>query len=221
MKKLFMCLFCLFLFISCGGNVEKLDKEIISSLNKAIKIESIKDKNNKKLSIENKNEVYFIEDYNNNKFTGEFWISYLDNTVHGIAKNGKINGKVEMYEKDKDELICKAITYMKDGKIEKNSFFYIENFRSYLEYKQLQKIIERKVIVEMDIINFELNQKEINMKIYSCDDNYRKIFEIKLIRDDEVQLKKFNEKGELFEKLSYDERGYLVITKYKNGKEIE
>lgn len=56
-------------------------------------------------------------------------------------------------------------------------------------------------------------------------DNGRKIFEIKKdiskITSQEIELKKFNEKGELFGQIILGDNNELIITKYKNGKEVK
>lgn len=235
MKKLFMCLFCLFLFISCGGNVEKLDKEIIDILlTETIPLNSVNIR--KDLAVIVKDKELFVKDYNSdNGYTGEFWAYFEDIErlcFHGFAKNGIIEKNLVHYRRsydwDKKEYEDKMhIVYVrqyKNGTFEK-TFRLERDFSSVLERMELDKYdIERDVIVSYEQIDPK-EENILNTKVFLINDNGRKIFEIKNdiseVLPEEIELKKFNEKGELFEKIILGDNNELIITKYKNGKEVK
>ena len=91
-----------------------------------------------------------------------------------------------------------------------------------MESNELDKYdIKRDVIVSYETIDKNI----IKVKVFLINDNGRKIFEIKKdiskVLEQEIELKKFNEKGELFEQIILGDNNELIITKYKNGKEVK
>lgn len=232
MQKLLVMLFCLFLFISCGEKVEKVDKEIIEILsNETIPLNSIDIR--KDLAVIEKDEKLFVKDYNSDKgYTGEFWAYFEDNDsicLHGFSKNGIIDKYLVNYERDydwnkkryKDKIDILYLSQYKNGNFEK-SFKLYRDFYSELESNELDKYdIKRDVIVSYETIDKNI----IKVKVFLINDNGRKIFEIKKdiskVLEQEIELKKFNEKGELFEQIILGDNNELIITKYKNGKEVK
>ena len=227
MKKIFMTLICLALFVSCGNKVEKLDKDIVEKLNTPIEIKE------EEISFDNENKYSLERDYGNKK------LYVYDKQKKKVVNNGEYYVRENMFVykiKTKKDGIVSDITVYKvprqkngqyipiivykfndDGKTgyeyDKGTGYFDD-----LEVKFEKRKKLRDAIYVREIEDYFHNRYKGNRFVYCKPYDYAKIFENEFNEYDMVTSTiRFNKDGTKDIEIKEIENG-IKITEFKNDK---
>lgn len=229
MKKIFyLFLIMIVLFVSgCGDKREILKDEVKNNFNKTISEKDIKLLKNISFSI--KDNILLVNTFtkeNGKKivtdkdkiFSGDFYYEYYGMIIKGTAKNGKVDGMLEVYEEDDKIYKLKAYSIFDNGNPTKENYYYENRLDSILLDYENKKINRVKGIVKSK--NFELFYGVDNAVNTFYSEDGIKIFELEYEDEMEHKLKMFDkETGELKKELTLDISNKEIKTvEYEKGK---
>lgn len=230
LKKVLIILVLIFSFIGCGNKVETLDEDIstrIGAIREFKDIDSEIEKT-KNLKIDYENGIAIVKDRKDKDkvINGKYYL-FGDGIIELNVKDNKLDKEIVLYQYipySDDNYRTKTIIKVNEGEFTNNNYSIAENVYIHLESYLEKRKVYRNIIIETNFNYFtQIIPETITQKIFSQNDPYNKIFELKIDPkyNREKELIKFDEEGNkimIIRKIEGVNK--IEVADFKDGKEL-